>query len=49
MLEWSKPMQETIKEYNQLYKQAMLKLQEIQTIKDEIRKKKIIDLWDSAP
>jgi hypothetical protein len=42
-------MQETINEYNHSYKQAILKLQEIQTIKDEIRKKKIIDLWDSAP
>jgi hypothetical protein len=49
MLEWSKPMQETINEYNHSYKQAILKLQEIQTIKDEIRKKKIIDLWDSTP
>jgi hypothetical protein len=49
MLEWSKPMQETIEEYNQLYKQALLKLQEIQTIKDEIKKRKIVDLWDSIP
>ncbi len=49
MLEWSKPMQEIIKEYNNLFKQALLILQEIQTTKDEIRNKKIIDLWDSAP
>jgi hypothetical protein len=49
MLEWSKPMQETLQEYNQLYKIALLKLQEIQTIKDEIKRKKIIDLWDSTP
>ena len=49
MFEWSKPMQETLKEYNQLYKQAILILQEIQTIKDEIKKKTIIDLWDSTP
>ena len=49
MLEWSKPMEETLEEYNQLYKQALLKLQEIQTIKDEIKRIKIIDLWDSTP
>ena len=49
MLEWSKQMQETLQEYNQLYKQALLKLQEIQTIKDEIKRRKIIDLWDSTP
>ena len=49
MVEWSKPMQETLQEYNQLYKQALLKLQEIQTIKDEIERRKIIDLWDSTP
>jgi hypothetical protein len=49
MLEWSKPMQENLEEYNQLYKIAMLKLQEIQTIKDEIKRRKIIDLWDSTP
>jgi hypothetical protein len=48
MLEWSKQMQETLSEYNQLYKQAMLVLQAIQTIKDEIKKRKIIDLWDST-
>ncbi len=48
-IEWSKPMQETLQEYNQLYKQALLKLQEIQTIKDEIERRKIIDLWDSTP
>jgi len=48
MLEWSKQMQETLSEYNQLYKQAMLVLQTIQTIKDEIKKRKIIDLWDST-
>jgi hypothetical protein len=49
MLEWSKPMQENLQEYNQLYKQALLKLQEIQTIKDEIKRREIIDLWDSTP
>ena len=49
MVEWSKPMQETLQEYNQLYKQALLKLQEIQMIKDEIERIKIIDLWDSTP
>jgi hypothetical protein len=49
MLEWTKPMQETIEEYNQQYKQALVKLQEIQTIKDEIKKRKIIELWDSTP
>ena len=49
MLEWSKQMQETIQEYNQLYKQALLKLQEIQRIKDEIKRRKITDLWDSTP
>jgi hypothetical protein len=48
MLEWSKQMQETLNEYNQLYKQAMLVLQSIQTVKDEIKKRKIIDLWDST-
>jgi hypothetical protein len=48
MLEWSKQMQETLNEYNQLYKQAMLVLQSIQKIKDEIKKRKIIDLWDST-
>jgi hypothetical protein len=49
MVEWSKSMKETLQEYNQLYKQALLKLQEIQTTKDEIERKKIIDLWDSTP
>jgi len=48
MLEWSKQMQETLNEYNQLYKQAMLLLQSIQMIRDEIKKRKIIDLWDST-
>jgi hypothetical protein len=48
-VEWSKPMKETLQEYNQLYKQALLKLQEIQMIKDEIERRKIIDLWDSTP
>jgi len=47
MLEWSKPMQETLQEYNRLYKQALLKLQDIQTIKDEVKKRKIMDFWDS--
>jgi hypothetical protein len=49
MLEWSKSMQETLREYNSLYKQALLKLQEIQMIKDEIKRRKIMDLWDSTP
>ena len=49
MLEWSKPMQETLQEYNHLYKQALLKLQDIQTIKDELKRRKIMDLWDSTP
>ncbi len=49
MVEWSKAMKETLQEYNQLYKQALLKLQEIQMIKDEIERRKIIDLWDSTP
>jgi hypothetical protein len=48
MFEWSQQMQETLQEYNRLYKQALLKLQEIQRIKDEIKRKKIIDLWDST-
>jgi len=49
MLEWSKPMQESLQEYNSLYKQAFSKLQEIQMIKDEIKRRKTIDLWDGAP
>jgi hypothetical protein len=49
MLEWSKPMQDTLQEYNRLYKQALSKLQEIQRIKDEIKRRKIIDLWDGTP
>jgi hypothetical protein len=49
MVEWSKPMQKNLEEYNQLYKLALLKLQEIQTIKDEIKRRKILDLWDSTP
>jgi hypothetical protein len=49
MLEWSKPMQETLQEYNHLYKQALSKLEEIQRIRDEIKRRKIIDLWDMAP
>jgi hypothetical protein len=48
MFEWSKQMQETLQEYNCLYKKALLKLQEIQRIKDEIKRKMIIDLWDST-
>jgi hypothetical protein len=49
MLEWSKSMQEKLEVYNQLYKIALLKLQETQSIKDEIKRKTIIDLWDSTP
>jgi hypothetical protein len=49
ILEWSKQMQETLQEYNQLYKQALLKLHEIQRIKDDIKRKKITELWDSTP
>lgn len=49
MLEWSKPMQDTVQEYNVLYKQALSKMQEIQRIKDEIKRRKIIALWDGAP
>jgi hypothetical protein len=49
VFEWSKPMQETLQEYNLLYKRALLILQEIQSIKDEIERRKIIDLWDSTP
>jgi hypothetical protein len=49
MLEWSKQMQETLQEYNQLYKKALVKLHDIQTIKDELKRRKIMDLWDSTP
>jgi hypothetical protein len=49
MLEWSKSMQDTVQEYNVLYKQALSKMQEIQRIKDEIKRRKIIELWDGAP
>jgi hypothetical protein len=49
MLEWSKPMQETLEEYNRFYKQALLLLQDIQRIKDEERRKIIMNLWDTTP
>jgi hypothetical protein len=49
MLEWSNSMKETLREYNSLYGQALLTLHEIQSIKGEIKRRKIIDLWDSTP
>jgi hypothetical protein len=49
LFDWSTKMKETLKEYNRLFQQGLSKLQEIQMIKDEEKRKQVMNLWDSTP
>lgn len=48
LLEWSKDMQETIQEYDNLYRQALTLFGEIQEIKDKQKRQQVLGLWDST-
>ena len=47
-LDWSEEMQETIRKYSEVYRKSISLLGEIQAIKDEMKRKQILDLWDEA-
>lgn len=47
LLEWSKEMQSTLKEYNALFTQAMEQYREIQRLKDEKKKQQAMTRWNS--
>jgi hypothetical protein len=48
LMEWSPEMQETLQEYNSLYKKAFTLLKEIVDLKDEKKKRQAGELWDST-
>jgi len=47
-LDWSETMQETIVKYSEAFKKAISILGEIQAMKEEVKRRRIIDLWDEA-
>jgi hypothetical protein len=47
LLEWSKEMQATLKEYNTLFTQAMEQYKVIQRLKDEKKKQQAMTRWNS--
>lgn len=49
LFNWSAPMEQTLQKYKKLFQQGLLKLKEIQIIKDEEKRKQAIHLWDSTP
>lgn len=49
LFDWSESMKQTLQEYNRLFQQGLLILQEIQMIKDEEKRKLALHLWDSTP
>lgn len=48
LMEWSEDMQETMREYNELFKKAIVLLNEIEKIKDEKKKREVMKMWDST-
>jgi hypothetical protein len=49
LIEWSEDMQETLRKYNELFKKAIILLNEILRIKDEKKQREVISLWESTP
>jgi hypothetical protein len=47
-LDWSEGMQETIRKYSEVFRKSISLLGEIQAIKEEMKRKQILDLWDEA-
>jgi len=47
-LDWSDEMQETMVKYSEAFKKAISTLGEIQAIKEEVKRRRIMDLWDEA-
>jgi hypothetical protein len=47
-LDWSENMREILKEYNEIYKQAIILSNEIQKIIDEKKRREVLNLWDTA-
>ena len=45
---WSEAMQNTIKQYNELYKQGIRLFHEIASLQDQKKAKQANDLWDSS-
>ena len=48
LLVWSEEMQETMHKYSNLFRQAIVVFNEIQTLKDEQQRRKASELWDST-
>ena len=47
-LDWSDKMQETMLKYSEAFKKAISILGEIQAIEEEVKRRRIMDLWDEA-
>lgn len=47
-LEWSQDMQDTVKQYNELYKQGIGLFREIENLQHQKKVKQSTDLWDSS-
>ena len=48
LLEWSREMQDTIMDYDPLYKQAIVLFEEITLLKEEKKRQEAAALWNSA-
>jgi hypothetical protein len=47
-LQWSETMQQTIRQYSEVFRKALKVVDEIERVKQEIKRVQILNLWDQA-